>query len=166
MVDFSSLWVSFAEFAYKRPKKGSPPSTQPGDGKRKLSTGHDLTPILLLVGNSETRDYLSTLLSEHFYRPILVRDHKELLQSVHRRQSGIILIDCGSVTEYGPRIISKIKVACQSCRIIMFCDKSHLCDKVHRELIKNILDIGIYACILTPYQDWEILSMVSCYPSR
>lgn len=122
------------------------------------------TPILLLVGNSQTRDYLSCLLSENNYFPLLMADPEELLQSLKEKQFAIILIDCSAVTNYGTRILSKIKVSCQRCRIIIFCDKEHLSDKLHRELIKEVLNIGIYACILAPYNDWEVLSMFSYYP--
>jgi len=26
------------------------------------------------------------------------------------------------------------------------------------------MEIGIYACLLPPYKDWEVLTMVSFYP--
>jgi len=166
MFDLFPLRVSWAEFSANRQKAGGPLVTDPGDSRRKLAVKPNLTSILLLMRNSETRDYLSNLLTENLYSPILVKDQKELLHSVQQRESAIILIDCRAVTAYGARILSKIKVACQSCRVIIFCEKAHLSDKSHRELIKDILDIGVYACILTPYQDWEILSMISCYAPR
>jgi len=119
------------------------------------------TPILLLVGNNRTRDYLSNLLSENNYSPLLMTDPEELLRSLKGKEFAIILIDCGAVSSFGTRILSKIKVSCRRCRIIIFCDKQHLCDKQHRELIKEILAIGVYACILAPYKEWEVLSMVS-----
>lgn len=122
------------------------------------------TPILLLVGNSQTRDYLSRLLAENNYFPLLMTDPEELLYSLKDKQFATILIDCRAVTSYGTRILSKIKVSCRLCRIIIFCDKQHLCDKLHRELIKEILNIGVYACILAPYKEWEVLSMFSHYP--
>jgi PleD family two-component response regulator len=122
------------------------------------------TPILLLVGNSRTRDYLCSLLAENNYSPLLMTDPDELLHSIKGKQFAIILIDCSAVTSYGTRILSKIRVSCRLCRIIILCDKQHLCDKVHRELIKEILNIGVYACILAPYKEWEVLSMFSYYP--
>ena len=122
-------------------------------------------PILLLVGNGRTRDYLSNLLSENNYFPLLMTDPEELLRSLKRKEFAIILIDCRAMSSFGTRILSKIKVSCRLCRIIIFCDREHLCDKRHRELIKEILAIGVYACILSPYKEWEVLSMVSyCHP--
>lgn len=129
--------------------------------RRKPATSHTPTPILLLVGNGRTRDYLSSLLSENNYSPLLMTDPEELLRSLKGKEFAIILIDCSAVSSFGTRILSKIKVACRLCRIIIFCDKEHLCDKRHRELIKEILAIGVYACILAPYKEWEVLSMVS-----
>jgi len=122
------------------------------------------TPILMLVSNSQTRDYLSGLLAENNYFPLLMTDPEELLHSLKEKQFAIILIDCSAITSYGTRILSKIKVSCRLCRIIIFCDKQHLCDKVHREFIKEVLNIGVYACILAPFKEWEVLSMFSYYP--
>jgi PleD family two-component response regulator len=129
--------------------------------RRKPTAKHKPTPILLLVGNGRTRDYLSSLLSENNYSPLLMTDPEELLRSLKGKEFAIILIDCRAVSSFGTRILSRIKVSCRHCRIIIFCDKEHLCDKWHRELIKEILAIGVYACILAPYKEWEVLSMVS-----
>lgn len=166
MVDFFSSWIIFPEFSPERLEKGGKVFSDSGDSGKKRPARHNLTPILLLIGTYETRDYLSTLLAENSYLPILVKDQKDLLRSIQQRESATILIDCSAVKIYGVRILSKIKVACQDCRIIMFCDKAHLCDEPHRNLIKEILNIGVYACILTPCQDWEILNMISYYPPR
>jgi len=118
----------------------------------------------MLVGNSQTRDYLSSLLAENNYFPVLVTDPDELLHSLKEKQFAIILIYCSAIIYYGTRILSKIKVCCRLCRIIIFCDRQHLCDKVHREFIKEVMNIGVYACILAPYKEWEVLTMFSYYP--
>jgi DNA-binding NtrC family response regulator len=152
----------FAEFFQNRQginRKISELERQNPGGKP--TAKHKPTPILLLVGNSRTRDYLSSLLSENNYSPLLMTDPEELLRSLKGKEFAIILIDCRAVSAFGTRILSKIKVACRLCRIIIFCNKEHLCDKRHRELIKEILAIGVYACILAPYKEWEVLSMVS-----
>jgi response regulator RpfG family c-di-GMP phosphodiesterase len=128
---------------------------------RKSTAKHKPTPVLLLVGNGRTRDYLSNLLSENNYSPLLMTDAEELLRSLQGKEAAIILIDCSAVSSFGTRMLSKIKVSSRLCRIIIFCDKEHFCDKRHRELIKEILAIGVYACILAPYKEWEVLSMVS-----
>jgi signal recognition particle receptor subunit beta len=109
------------------------------------------------VGNGRTRDSLSSLLAENNYFPLLMMDPEELLQSLQGKVFAIILIDCRAVSSFGTRILSKIKVACRLCRIIIFCDKEHLFDKRHREFIKEILGIGVYACILAPYKEWDVL---------
>jgi PleD family two-component response regulator len=137
--------------------------------KRKAAKGRAIaknkpTPIMLLVADSQTREHLSNLLVENNYYPLLMTDPEKLLQSLKEKQFAIVLIDCHAVSSFGTRILSKIKVACRLCRIIIFCDKKHLCDKVHRELIKEVLNIGVYACILAPYKEWEVLSMFSYFP--
>ena len=68
---------------------------------------------------------------------------------------------CEALSRYGAGICSKIKLACQYCRVVLFCDKAL---EAHRKIIKDAMEIGIYACLLPPYADWEILTMVSYYP--
>ena len=155
----------FAELFQHGPRiTGKLPQPERKNLREKPIAKNKPTPILLLVGNSQTRDYLSGLLAENNYFPLLMTDSEELLHSLKEKQFAIILIDCSAVTNYGTRILSKVKVACELCRIIIFCDKEHLRDKLHRELIKEVMNIGVYACILAPYKDWEVLSLVSYCP--
>jgi DNA-binding NtrC family response regulator len=154
----------FAELFQPGPGTGGLPQAERKNPKEKPIAKNKPTPILLLVGNGQTRDYLSNLLLENNYFPLLMTDPEELLQSLKEKQFGIVLIDCRAVTSFGARILSRIKVSCRRCRIIIFCDKEHLHDRCHRELIKEALNIGVYACILAPYKDWEVLSMFSYFP--
>ena len=122
------------------------------------------TPILLLISDQQTRNCLWSLLSENQLSPLLVVDQKELLRKLKKTQCATVLIDCKAVGVYGSGIISKIKVACRHSRIIIFCDKAHLADSQHREIIKEILAIGVYACVVAPYKGWEVISLASYYP--
>ena len=47
-----------------------------------------------------------------------------------------------------------INVACPGCNAIL------LCDQDHRVLIKEAVELGVYACILAPYEEWEVLTMI------
>lgn len=155
----------FAELFQNRQRiTGKLPQLERKNPREKPIAKNKPTPILLLVGNSQIRDYLSSLLAENNYFPLLMTDLEELLHSLKDKQFAIILMDCSAVTSYGTRILSKIRVSCRLCRIIIFCDKEHLHDKLHRELIKEVLNIGVYACILAPYKEWEVLSMFSYFP--
>jgi DNA-binding NtrC family response regulator len=121
------------------------------------------TPILLLISDQQTRNFLWNLLSENQLSPLLMADQKELLRTLKKKQFATVMIDCEAVNEYGTAIISKIKVCCRPSRIIIFCDKEHLADSQHRELIKEILAIGVYACVVAPYKGWEVISLTSYY---
>jgi DNA-binding response OmpR family regulator len=116
-----------------------------------------------MISDPQMRNDLYSLLSENNYNPLLLSNQEELLRVLKENQFAIVLIDCGAVYIHGARIISKIKVVCQHGRIIIFCHKAHLCDSQHRDLIKDILTIGVYACILAPFNDWEVLSMITYY---
>lgn len=122
------------------------------------------TPILLLISDPPTRNSLWNLLAENDLSPRLMADQKELLQMLKKKPLATVLIDCGAVMANGVGIISKIKVACSQSHIIIFCDKAHLSDHQHREMIKEILGIGVYACIMAPFKGWEVISLVSYHP--
>jgi AmiR/NasT family two-component response regulator len=66
----------------------------------------------------------------------------------------IVMVDYEVVTSYGARIYSRINVACSGCKCIMFCDQDH------RDLIKEAVEHEVYACILAPYEEWEVLTMI------
>ena len=129
----------------------------------KLIPQNKSTPILLLISEPQMRNDLCSLIVENNYNPLLLPNQNELLRVLKEIKFAIVLIDCEAVYTYGARIISKIKVVCQHSRIIFFCNKAHLCDSQHRDLIKDILTIGVYACILSPFNDWEVLSMITYY---
>ena len=117
-------------------------------------------PILLMVSNDRTRDYLLDLLKENEFYHIMMRNPSELLQALREQNIAIVFVDCEAVTGYGAGIYAKVKVACPSSRVILFGDRAHLRNKSHRDLIKEAMDMGVYACILAPYEEWEVLSMV------
>ena len=113
--------------------------------------------LFLLVGNDKIRDYLGNLLRENNYAPVVIADPGELIKALKGYQYATVFLDCESVPLYGPGIYSRIKVACQYCRVVLLCDKSH---KGHRDIIKEAMEIGIYACLLAPFEGWEVLTMV------
>ncbi len=113
--------------------------------------------LLLLIGNDKTREYLVNLLRDHHHTPLIMTGPGELLQNLKSRQSTTVFLDCEAVLLYGPGIYSRIKVACQHCRVVLLCDKAH---KSHRDIIKEAMEIGVYACLLAPFEGWEVLTMV------
>jgi len=69
-------------------------------------------------------------------------------------RSAIVIMDYEVVNSYGMRIYSRINVACPGCSAILPCDQDH------QGLIKQAVELGVYACILAPYEEWEVLTMV------
>ena len=69
-------------------------------------------------------------------------------------RSSIVMMDYEAVKSYGARIYSRINVGCPGCNVILFCDQDH------RDLIKEAVEHGVYACILAPYEEWEVLTMI------
>ena len=107
-----------------------------------------------MVLNDEVRSHILNLLrkNEHFSVGIVPLD--ELINPSKREANAIILIDCEGVLAYGVTVISKLKTSCPECKLIL------LCSQAHRSMIKRVMELGAYGCIIEPYQEWEFLTMV------
>jgi len=64
------------------------------------------------------------------------------------------MMDYEVVKSYGARIYLRINVACPDCNVILFCDQDH------RDLIKETVEYEVYACILAPYEEWEVFTKI------
>jgi DNA-binding NtrC family response regulator len=113
--------------------------------------------LLLWVADGQSRDFLVHLLEAQEYAPRLVGNPVEALQTLKGQEQATVFVDCQTVSTYGPGLYAKMKVACPRCRVVLLCDKSH---QEHRDIVKEAMDLGIYACLLAPFADWEVLAMV------
>ena len=111
-------------------------------------------PILVLIANEKIRSYVLGLCKRNNYHTLIGADPEELIKRFKTRHSGIVMMDYEVVKSYGARIYSRINVACPGCNVILFCDQEH------RDLIKEAVEHGVYACILAPYEGWEVLTMI------
>lgn len=107
-----------------------------------------------MVANDEVRNYIMDLCEKNNYRSLINADLEELTERTKRMRSAIVFIDYEVVKTYGARIYSRINVACPKCSVIL------LCDQANRELIKEAMELGAYASILAPYEEWEVLTMI------
>ena len=124
-------------------------------------TGNDSSsrtiPVLLVVANEHTRASLLATLSEHHYAPQVVSDPQEVGQFLRDQQYTAVFVDCQAVATVGASLYSKVRVACQICRVIFICDRTH---QRHQELVKQAMELGAFACLLAPYNDWEVLALL------
>jgi response regulator RpfG family c-di-GMP phosphodiesterase len=127
----------------------------------KKSRDREQAGIVVLVFDESLRKSLLELLQDNGYGPQVAANPQEVIKLLRKKKCATVFIDCEALSLYGPGICSKIKLGCQYCRVVLFCDKTL---ETHRKIIKEAMEIGIYACLLPPYEDWEILTMVSYYP--
>ena len=113
--------------------------------------------LLLWVTDEQCRDLMVHLLGGHKYAPRVVGNPPEALKALKGLEQATVFVDCQTVSVYGPGLYAKLRVACPRCRVVLLCDKSH---QQHRDLVKEAMDLGIYACLLAPFEDWEVLAMV------
>jgi len=107
-----------------------------------------------LIANEKIRNYVSGLCKRNNFHPLIVADLEELIKKIKTKHSGIVIMDYEVVKSYGARIYSRINVAIPGCNAIL------LCDKDHRDFIKEAVEHGVYACILSPYEEWEVVTMI------
>ena len=111
-------------------------------------------PILVLIANKKIRSYVIGLCKRNNLHPLIGADLEELVKKIKKMGNAIVIMDFEVVNTYGVRIYSRINVACPGCNAIL------LCDQDHRGLIKQAVELGVYACILAPYEEWEVLTMI------
>ena len=119
----------------------------------------DVTPLLLLADNNKLI-HIEQLLLLSNYAPIVATSSNEVLQYLRGKECATVFIDCETAATIGLGVLSKFKVANPSCRIVMICSRDH---KAHRDIIREAFERGIYSCLLIPFEDWEVLTMVQFY---
>ena len=111
-------------------------------------------PIHVLIANDKIRSYVKGLCKRNNFHALIDADLEELVNKIKKKSSAIVVMDYQVVNNYGSRIYSRINVACPGCNAIL------LCDRDHRDIIKQAVELGVYACILAPYEEWEVLTMI------
>ena len=112
------------------------------------------TSILMFIGNEEIRNSILELCKKNNYHPVIATDPEQLIKKIRGKSSAIVFVDHEVVNNYGARIYSRINVACSGCDVLL------LCDQAHRDLIKEAMELSVYACILAPFEEWEVLTMI------
>jgi DNA-binding NarL/FixJ family response regulator len=111
-------------------------------------------PIFVLIGNETLKNYIIDLCKRNNFRPLTGADLEELVKNIKKKSGAVVVIDYEIVNAYGARIYSRINVACPGCNLLL------LCDQDHRDLIKEAVAHDVYACILPPYEEWEVSTMI------
>ena len=108
----------------------------------------------MLVANDGIRNYILELCKQNNYDPVIAANPEELIKKIRGISSALVFVDHEVVNSYGARIYSRINVTCSGCDVIL------LCDQPHRNFIKEAMERNVYACILAPFEDWEVLTMI------
>jgi DNA-binding NtrC family response regulator len=119
-----------------------------------LKSARKKSAVFVLVLDKKTAAHLCDLCRKNRYRPVVSDNPDELRENLRDHDSAIIFFDHETIDGYGPGIYSRVRVACPGAKVIL------LCDKAHRDLIREAMELGVYACILLPYRDWEVLTIV------
>lgn len=110
--------------------------------------------ILLLIPNHEIHCHLRDLLERNEYKTVSVSGLDELLDRLKVMTDVIVLLDGEAISIYGPSLYSKVTAVSQGCKMIM------LCRQAHRNYIKEAMAFGVYGCVLEPFAEWEVLTML------
>ena len=119
-----------------------------------LNSNQNQTAIVILVAEQGIFNYIVELCKNNNYSPIITANPEELIKKIKGMSSAIVFVDHEVVNSYGAKIYSRIHVTCSGCDVIL------LCDQAHRDLIKEAMELSVYACILAPFKEWEVLTMI------
>lgn len=119
-----------------------------------LNPNQNQTAIVLLVAEQGIYNHIVELCKNNNYNPIITANPEELIHKIRGMSSAIVFVDHEVVNSYGAKIYSRIHVTCSGCDVIL------LCDQTHRDLIKEAMELSVYACILAPFKEWEVLTMI------
>ena len=112
----------------------------------------DLFSVLAL--NEEVRQHILDMLRKNDYTSVGFANLDDLINSLKGKKNALIFVDSEAVMAYGAWIVSRIKTACRECRLILFCSRDH------RNLVRRVMELGAYGCIVEPYPEWEFLTMI------
>ena len=122
--------------------------------KKTLNGYMQKIPIFVLISNEKLKSYIIDLFNKNNLRTFIGADLEELVKNIKKKSGAVVVMDYEIVNAYGARIYSRINVACPGCNLLL------LCDQDHRDLIKEAVAHDVYACILPPYEEWEVLTMI------
>lgn len=117
-----------------------------------MSSRDVLFPVLAL--SEKVRLHVSNLLQKNGYPTVCTEDLDGLVDSIKGKKCALIFVDSEAVLAYGTWIIPRVRAACHECKIIL------LCSQLHRNLVQRVMELGAYGCIIEPYPEWELLTMV------
>jgi len=111
-----------------------------------------LFPVLAL--NEKVRHHVLNLLTKHQYPTVSTENLDDLVDTIKGQKNSLIFMDSEAVLTYGTWIVPRVRTACRECKIIL------LCSQMHRNLVQRVMELGTYGCIIEPYPEWELLTMV------
>lgn len=110
--------------------------------------------FFLLILDDDVRSRILSMLEKHKNFKVKIAFPYELSGSPKGEINSIILIDYLSVLTYGLSVISRLKFCRPDSKLVL------LCSQDNRYLIGRVMGLGAYGCILEPYEEWELLTMV------
>ena len=119
-----------------------------------MNAHNEHTVILLLLANEKIRRYILDLCQENNYKYLVANHPEALVKTIKKQGSAIVFVDYEAIKICGSGIYSRVKVACPGCNIIL------LSNQDHQKLIKEAMEHGAYACIMSPYEKWEVLTII------
>lgn len=108
----------------------------------------------VLAVNQEVRRHILDLLKKNELSAAEVSNLDDLVNFLKSRKTSLIFVDSDAVEAYGTWTVSRIKTACRECRLILLCSQNQ------RNMVRRIMELGAYGCIIEPYPEWELLTMI------
>jgi len=123
----------------------------------------NISAPVLLVENAAVLQAVVRELGRHQLSPRVAGEVAELLRLLKMEPEATVFLDCRALMQHGVGLIARLRVASPGSRLVLLCSRDH---PHHQSLVREAMDMGVYACLSAPYQDYEILAMVRPAQSR
>lgn len=111
-------------------------------------------PIFLLLKTPEVIEHFNSLFHKLMWKFNLCADVPELLKKVSNFSRAIVFLEGVIPKQEGTNIYKEILDNCPGAKIVLVCNRNH------RNLVKEMIEKGGYGSIIEPYDPWEITTMV------
>lgn len=116
--------------------------------------------LKILTKNKSLAFHFKKILEANGYGLDWYRNYPMFLEKMGKTPVKAVFLDVEVVRELGSRIYKQIKKTSSNVAIVLLHTESD------HDLVKEAMERGVYGCIRTPYEDWEILKMATFLATR
>lgn len=116
--------------------------------------------LKILTRNKGLASHFKKILGTNGYGLDWYRNYSNFLEKTGTTPVKAVFLDAEVVRELGSKIYEEIRHRSSKLAIVLLHTESD------HNLVKEAMEKGVYGCIRSPYEDWEILKMAAYLATR